>query len=50
MGFIQACSIYHYLVQNQHTHSGMNQHFETIHHMTFPNMFSDYALGTYPPE
>ena len=37
-------------VQNQQTHSGMNQHFEIIHHMTFPKMFSDYALETYPTE
>jgi DNA-binding winged helix-turn-helix (wHTH) protein len=35
----------HYLVQNQQTDSGMNEHSEAIYHMTFPKMFSDYALG-----
>ena len=34
-----------YLVQNQQTYSGMNEHAKASYRMTFPKMFPDYALG-----
>ena len=35
-----------YLVQNQQTYSGMNEHAQATSHIPFPKMFPDYALGS----
>ena len=37
--------VFAFLVQNQQTYSGMNEHAKASYRMTFPKMFPDYALG-----